>query len=74
MTVIHEDTPDRYTVRATLPTQKSARTLTIDAASHRVFLAAAAFEPAPAQAASQPRVRPTMKPDTFAILIVAPTH
>ncbi len=70
LTVIHEDTPDRYTVRATLPTQKSARTLAIDPASHRVFLAAATFEPAPAQAAGQPRVRPAMQRDSFAILVV----
>lgn len=74
LTVIHEDTPDRYTVRATLPTQRSARTLAIDAASHRVFLAAAQFEAAPAQVAGQPRALAAMKPDSFAILIVAPAH
>ncbi len=72
LTVIHEDTPDRYTVSTTLPTQKSARTLAIDLASHRLFLAAAAFEPAPPQAVGQPRVRPAMQPDSFAILVVTP--
>ena len=72
LTVIHEDTPDRYTVQATLPTQKSARTLAIDPASHRVFLAAAQFEPAPPEVAGKPRVRRTMTPDSFAILVVAP--
>ncbi len=72
LTVIHEDTPDRYTVQATLPTQKSARTLAIDPASHRVFLAAAEFEATPAAVAGKPRVRPAMKPDSFAILVVAP--
>lgn len=74
LTVIHEDTPDRYTVRATLPTQKSARTLAIDPASHRVFLAAAEFEAAPAAVAGQPHVRPAMKPDSFVILVVTPAQ
>jgi YVTN family beta-propeller protein len=72
LTVIHEDAPDRYTVLANVPTQKSARTLAIDPVSHRVFLAVAEFEPAPAAVAGKPRVRPTMKPDSFAILVVAP--
>lgn len=72
LSVIHEDTPDRYTVEATIPTQKSARTLALDPVSHRVFLAAAEFEPPPAPAAGQARVHARMKPGSFAILVVTP--
>ena len=71
LTVIHEDDPDHYRVIATVPTRKSARTMALDPATHRIYLAAAEFGPAPAPTASTPRPRPAMLPDSFVILVVA---
>ncbi|MEP7043986.1 MAG: YncE family protein [Dokdonella sp.] len=72
LSVIHQDDADHYVVAATVPTQKSARTLALDPVSHRVFLAAAEFEPAPAAVAGQPKPRPALKPGSFAILVAEP--
>src|SRR5690348_7766693 len=48
LTVVHEDDPDHYRVIANVPTQKSARTLALDADGNRIFTVAAEFGPRPA--------------------------
>ncbi|QYM79652.1 hypothetical protein K0B96_03260 [Horticoccus luteus] len=48
VTVVHEDSPERFAVVQTLPTQRSARTLAVDPVSHKLYLAAALFHPAEA--------------------------
>ncbi len=56
-----------YTVMENVPTMKSARTMTVDPKSHKVFLVGAEFNPpAPGQR------RGTMKPGTFRLLVFAP--
>ena len=70
LTVIHEDDPDHYSVVATVATQKSARTMALDAQGHRVYLVAAEFGPAPAPSADQPRPRPAVLDGTFKVLVV----
>ena len=70
LTVVHEDDPDHFSVVQTLATQKSARTLALDAKTHRIYLAAAEFGAAPAATNEQPRPRPPMVPDSFVILVV----
>jgi hypothetical protein len=42
MTVVHEDTPDKYTVVETVPTGSGAKTMTLDPQTHRVYLATSA--------------------------------
>ncbi len=69
LTVVHEDTPDRFHVVQTLATQPSARTVAIDAATHRLYLPAARFSPQPAGATG----RPPMVPGSFGVLVVAPS-
>ena len=71
LTVIGQRDADHYTVLDTLATQKSARTFALDPLSHRVFLAAAQFGPAPAAVAGQPGRRPPMTPDSFTILVAS---
>lgn len=66
------DGPTRFHAVATVPTQTSARTMALDAAHHRVFLAAAAFGPAPEPTPEQPHPRPPMIADSFTILVVSP--
>ena len=70
VTIAHEDTPDKFTVVQTLATARSARTMTLDPATHRIYLAAAQFEaPATPAPAGAPRQRPKMIPGTFKILV-----
>jgi len=72
LTVIRQDSPDDYRVLATVTTQVSARTLALDPASHRIYLAAAQFGPRPAAVADQPAPRPNVIPDTFIVLVAQP--
>ena len=69
LTVAHEDSPDKLTVVQTVPTQKSARTMALDAKTHNVFLAAAQFGPPPSPTPDQPRPRPAMVPGSFVLLV-----
>jgi len=73
LTVVREQTPDHYQVIANVPTQKSARTLALDDATGRVYLAAAELGPRPAPTSAEPHPRPTIKPGSFGILVVANT-
>ena len=68
LTVVHQEDPDHYHVLATLPTQKSARTIALDESTHRIYLPAAEFDELPAN--SPPHTRPPMKPDSFVVLAV----
>src|SRR6185369_9189724 len=50
VTVVHEDSPDKYTVLATVPTMQGARTITINARSHVAYVFTPEFGPPPANA------------------------
>ena len=65
LTIAHEDSPDKYSVVATVPTKKSARTMGLDVKAHKIFLPAADFDP-PAQGER----RGKMKPGSFIVLVV----
>jgi DNA-binding beta-propeller fold protein YncE len=65
VTVVHEDSPDKFTVVQTLKTEPSARTMTVDPVSHKIYLAAARFE-APVAGSTQ---RPKMIAGTFKVLV-----
>ncbi len=69
LTVVREDSPDKYTVVQNLVTQKGARTMALDPDGKRVYLVAADFGPAPAATAAVPRPRPSMVPGSFVILV-----
>ena len=69
LTVIHEDTPDKYSVVENVPTQKSARTMALDPKTHEVFLVAAQFGPRPAPTAETPHPRPPVLQNSFVVLI-----
>jgi YVTN family beta-propeller protein len=69
MTVVHEDSADKYTVVQTVPTAFGARTLALDPKSHKIYLVTAKFGAAPAPTAEQPRPRPVMVPGSFEVLV-----
>ncbi|MDP4223517.1 MAG: YncE family protein [Bacteroidota bacterium] len=72
MTVVQEVNPNEFKVLENVPTQQGARTITVDKKTHHLFLPTAEFGPAPAATADNPRPRPTVKPDTFTLLDIAP--
>lgn len=69
LTVMHEDSPDKFSVLENVTTQRGARTMEVDQKGHRVFLITAEFGPTPAPTADRPRPRPPMLPGTFTMLI-----
>jgi YVTN family beta-propeller protein len=71
LTVVKQESPDRYSVLDTVKTQAGARTMALDSATGRVYLVTAQFGPAPAATPEQPRPRPTVVPDSFTVLVVA---
>jgi len=48
LTVVHEDSPQKFTVQENAATQRGARTMALDPKTHRVFLITAEFGPPPA--------------------------
>jgi YVTN family beta-propeller protein len=71
LTIIHEDSPDKYAVIQTLPTAPGARTMALDPKSHTIYLVTAKFGATPAATAEQPHPRPAIIPGTFEVLVVA---
>ena len=69
LTVVHEDSPDKYSVVEDVPTQAHARTMALDPKTHQVFLVTADFGPAPAATADNAHPRPTMVKDSFVVLV-----
>src|SRR6476646_4450514 len=69
LTVVHEDSPDKFSVVENAPTQKFARTMALDTTNHDVYLVTAEIEEAP-PAKEGERPRRNMKPGTFTLLVV----
>jgi YVTN family beta-propeller protein len=71
VTIAHLDSPTKLTVVQTLNTQAGSRTMTLDPATHRIYLSAAQFEAA-APAAAGGRQRRAMVPGSFKVLVYGP--
>ncbi|HEX3867360.1 MAG TPA: hypothetical protein VHV78_11440 [Gemmatimonadaceae bacterium] len=54
VTVVHEDSPDKYSVVATVPTMAGARTIAVDEAKHVAYVFTVEYGPAPAPAPGSP--------------------
>jgi DNA-binding beta-propeller fold protein YncE len=76
VTIVHVDGPATLTVVQTLETAPGSRTMTIDPATHKIYLAAVARQPvdpnAPPPAAGQRGRGPAAVPDSFKVLVFAP--
>jgi DNA-binding beta-propeller fold protein YncE len=70
LTVVKEDTPEKFTVAQTVPTARGARTMAIDLQTHEIFTVTAKFGPPPAATAENPHPRPSILPDTFEVLVI----
>jgi DNA-binding beta-propeller fold protein YncE len=72
LTVVHEDSPEKFTPAASVPTQWGARTMALDLKTHHVFLVTAEFGPPPAPTAEHPHPRPQAIPGSFTLLVFGP--
>jgi DNA-binding beta-propeller fold protein YncE len=54
VTVVHEDSPDKYTTVATVPTMVRAKTIAVDDVKHIAYVFTPEYGPAPAGAAAPP--------------------
>ncbi len=70
LTVVKEDSPDKFSVAENVPTQKGARTMALDTKTHKVFVVTAQFGPRPAPTTDNPHPRPAILPDSFVVLVV----
>ncbi len=69
LTVIHEDSPDKYTVVENVKTEKAARTMALDPKTHNIYLAVAQVEMLPpAEGDAKGRPRRKIAPGTFGLL------
>jgi hypothetical protein len=69
LTIAHEDSPTFFSAVEMIQTQRGARTMAIDYATHDLYLVTADLGPAPPATKDNPRPRPAIIPDTFSLLI-----
>ncbi|MGA7160836.1 MAG: YncE family protein [Bacteroidota bacterium] len=70
VTVVHEDSPDHYTVVATVTTMTGAKTISVDPVTHVAYLFQPQYGPAPADAPLERNGRRPRGPVIGAYLIV----
>jgi YVTN family beta-propeller protein len=70
LTVVHEDSPDKFTVVENATTQRGARTMSLDTKTHRVYLVSAEFGPPPPATPERPRPRPSIVPGSFTLIVM----
>jgi YVTN family beta-propeller protein len=71
MSVIHQDSPTKYTLVENVPTAKGARTMAVDTETHTAYLAKAEYAPAAPAADGKKAKRPSMVPGSMEILVFA---
>jgi DNA-binding beta-propeller fold protein YncE len=68
ISILHQDSPDKYSTVANVTTQFGTRTMTLDPKTHHVFTVTADFKPAGAATPDNPRPRPQPIAGSFVIL------
>jgi DNA-binding beta-propeller fold protein YncE len=71
MSIIHQDSPDKYSVVGDVITKPGAATMALDVKSHHVFTMTADFRTPDSPTPDNPRPRPQPIPGTFTILELA---
>jgi YVTN family beta-propeller protein len=67
---IVKDVNGKYDAVETIPTERTARTMVLDERTHRIYLSAAEFGPAPEPKEGQKKGRGAVVPDSFHIVVV----
>jgi DNA-binding beta-propeller fold protein YncE len=70
VTVIRQDSPDKYSVVETVKTQPEANTLALDPQTHKIYVSASELGPAPDPTPVAPNPAPPMLPGTFTVLVL----
>ena len=70
LTVIREESPNKFSVVENATTQEGARTMALDPKTHQVYTVTAKFGPRPAPTEQNPHPRPSITPDSFVLLVV----
>ena len=70
LTIVREDSPEKFSPYANVATRRGARTMALDLKTHHVFLVTAEFGPPPAPTPEHPHPRPQAIPGTFTLLVV----
>ncbi len=73
LTIVKQESADKYSVASTLTTEKSARTMALDPTTHVIYLPAAKFGPVPAPTKEVQHPRPAVVPGSFHLIVVSPT-
>ncbi len=68
LTVVREISPAEFKVEQTVTTEPGARTIALDAKTHRIFTATAQYGEKPAPTADNPNPRRKTLPGTFSVL------
>ena len=71
LTVVKQESPDKYSVAENVKTQRGARTMALNSKTHDVYTVTANFGPRPAATADNPHPRPPILPDSFVVLVVS---
>lgn len=69
LTVVREESLDKFTVVENAATQRGARTMALDEKTHNVYLVTAEFGPPRTPTPDNPRGRPSMVPGSFVLLV-----
>lgn len=70
VTVVHEDSPEKFTLVGNVATKPGAKTLALDGTTHRIYLSTAQYGPPPSPTAEQPHPKPSILAGTFEILVL----
>lgn len=79
VSIVKEESPEKFSVVGSIKTQTGSRTMTLDPKTHRLYLASAEFEPAPAPKADEGKAkaagkgfgrRGRMVPNSFSVIVV----
>ena len=71
MTVLHEDTPDKYSLVQTVATGVGAKQIALDPKTGRIFLPSGRFGPKPEPTAKVPHPLPPVVPGSFEVLVIS---
>jgi YVTN family beta-propeller protein len=70
LTILRQDSPDRYTVLQTLTTRPGARTLAVNPTTGEIYTVTATLGHKPAPTKEIPNPRPPILPDSFNVLVI----
>ncbi len=70
LTVIKEESKDKFSAVENVDTQEGARTMALDTRTHNIYLVTAKFGPPPAPTPERPHPWHSIIPDTFTVLVV----